>query len=137
MWTRPSATSAKPQRQEPQRAVLLAWIKQEDDHSKVMSPPAVVTLVVQSGNGTMTEDERRQKHREAGLKGAQTKGKERLREIALKRAQTMGKERLRQAVLKGHAKRSPEERSEAAKKAAATRNRNRAAKKNGGAAPGS
>jgi hypothetical protein len=117
--------------------VPLPWIKQEDDHSKVMSLPAVVALVVQSGNETMTEDERRQKHREAGLKGAQTKGKERLREIALKRAQTMGKERLRQAVLKGHAKRSPEERSEAAKKAAATRNRNRAAKKNDGSAPGS
>ena len=53
----------------------------------------------------------RQQRREAGLKGARTKGKERLREIALKRAQTMGKERLRQAVLKGHAKRSAEERS--------------------------
>ena len=61
----------------------------------------------------------------------------RLREIALKRAQTMGKERLRQAVLKGHAKRSPEERSETARKAAATRARNRAAKKNEGQAPGS
>jgi hypothetical protein len=49
----------------------------------------------------------------------------------------MGKERLRQAVLKGHAKRSPEERSEIARKAAATRARNRAAKKNEGAALGS
>jgi hypothetical protein len=34
----------------------------------------------------MTEEERRQQRREAGLKGARTKGKERLREIALKRA---------------------------------------------------
>jgi hypothetical protein len=48
----------------------------------------------------MTDEERRQQRREAGLKGARTKGKERLRESALKRAQTMGKERLRQAVLK-------------------------------------
>jgi hypothetical protein len=81
----------------------------------------MVAAVVRSGSGTMTEDERRQQRREAGLK----------------RAQTMGKERLRQAVLKGHAKRSPEERSEAARKAAATRNRNRAAKKNEGQTPGS
>jgi hypothetical protein len=63
----------------------------------------------------------RQLRREAGLKGARTKGKE----------------RLRQAVLKGHAKRSPEERSETARKVAATRNRNRAAKKNEGQTPGS
>ena len=49
----------------------------------------------------------------------------------------MGKERLRQAVLKGYAKRSPEERSQAARKGVETRNRNRAAKKNEGAAPGS
>jgi hypothetical protein len=48
----------------------------------------------------------------------------------------MGKERLRQAVLKGHANRTPEERSETAKKAAATRNRNRAAKKNEAPASG-
>ena len=34
----------------------------------------------------MTEDERRQQRREAGLKAAQTKGKERLREIAAKAA---------------------------------------------------
>jgi hypothetical protein len=39
---------------------------------------------------------------------------------------------LRQAVLKGHAKRSPEERSEAARKAAATRNRNREERKREG-----
>ena len=84
----------------------------------------------------MTDEERRQQRREAGLKGARTKGKERLREIALKRAQTMGKERLRQVGLKGHAKRTPEERSEAARKAAVTRNRNRAAKKNEGQASG-
>jgi hypothetical protein len=103
---RPSATSASLPQSDPRRVVLLPWIKQEDDHGKVMSLPAVVALVVRSESKPMTEDERRQKRREAGLKGAQTKGKERLREIALKRAQTMGKERLRQAVLKGHAKRS-------------------------------
>jgi hypothetical protein len=44
----------------------------------------------------------------------------------------MGKENLRQAALKGHAKRSPEERSEAARKAAATRNRNREERKREG-----
>ena len=54
------------------------------------------------------------------------------REAALKRAQTMGKENLRQAALKGHAKRSPEERSEAAKKAAVIRNRNREERKREG-----
>ena len=80
----------------------------------------MVAAVVQSGNWTMTDEERRQQRREAGLK----------------EARTMGKERLRQAALKGHAKRTPEERSEAARKAAATRNRNRAAKKNEGQASG-
>jgi hypothetical protein len=44
----------------------------------------------------------------------------------------MGKENLRQAALKGHAKRSPEERSEAAKKAAVIRNRNREERKREG-----
>jgi hypothetical protein len=60
----------------------------------------------------MTEDERRQQRREAGLKAAQTKGKE----------------GMRQATLKGLANRTPEQLSEAAKKAAQTRARNRAAK---------
>jgi hypothetical protein len=68
----------------------------------------------------MTDEERRQQRREAGLK----------------RAQTMGKERLRQAVLKGHAKRSPEERSQTARKAAETRRRKREAEKTAGEASG-
>ena len=44
---------------------------------------------------------------------------------------------MRQATLKGLANRTPEQLSAAAKKAAATRNRNRAAKKNEGQTPGS
>jgi hypothetical protein len=39
------------------------------------------------------DDDERQRRREAGLKGAQTKGKEVLREAGLKTAQTKGKER--------------------------------------------
>jgi hypothetical protein len=89
------------------------------------------------GRPMMEDDDRRQKRREAALKGAQTKGKARLREIALKRAQTMGKEALQQAALKGNAKRSPEERSQAARKGAETRRRNWETKKSAGEAPGS
>jgi hypothetical protein len=48
----------------------------------------------------MTDDERRQQRREAGLKSAQTKGADRLREAGLKGAQTKGKERLREIALK-------------------------------------
>ena len=40
----------------------------------------------------MADDDRQRRRREAGLKGAQTKGKEKLREAALKGAQTKGKE---------------------------------------------
>jgi hypothetical protein len=61
---------------------------------------------------------------------------EKRREAGRKSAATKGKEGMRAATLKGLAKRSPEQLREAAKKAAATRNRNRAAKKNEGQAPG-
>ena len=44
---------------------------------------------------------------------------------------------MREAALKGLANRTPEQLSAAAKKAAVTRDRNRAAKKNEGQAPGS
>jgi hypothetical protein len=97
----------------------------------------VVATVVQSGSWSMTDEERRQQRREAGLKSAQTKGADRLREIAARGAATRGKEGMRQAALKGLAKRTPEQLSEAARKANETRRRNRAAKKNEGQAPGS
>jgi hypothetical protein len=61
---------------------------------------------------------------------------EKRQEAARKGAATKGKEGMRAATLKGLANRTPEQLSAAAKRAAATRNRNRAAKKNEGAAPG-
>jgi hypothetical protein len=64
----------------------------------------------------MTEDERREKRREASIKAAARRGKE----------------GMRQATLKGLANRTPEQLSEAAKKAAVTRNRNREERKREG-----
>jgi hypothetical protein len=46
----------------------------------------------------MTDEERRQQRREAGLKGAQTKSKERLREIAIKAAGTPEQQKRRQTL---------------------------------------
>jgi hypothetical protein len=69
----------------------------------------------------MTEDERREKRREASIKAAARRGKE----------------GMRQATLKGLANRTPEQLSQAARKAAATPAQNRAAKKNEDSAPGS
>jgi hypothetical protein len=65
--------------------------------------------------------------REAGLKGAATKGPEELRRIGLASAATKGVEAMREAARKAAAARSPEARRETALKAAETRRRNREA----------
>jgi hypothetical protein len=62
---------------------------------------------------------------------------EKRQEAARKGAATKGKEGMRAATLKSLANRTPEQLSAAAKRAAATRNRNRAAKKNEESAAGS